>query len=73
MHGAAVVAAASRDGGGTAWIGLYRPSAEEFAEVARGFSLHELSVEDAVHAHQRPEIERERGGRGRPAVMMDPA
>ena len=58
VHGVAAVAAASREGGGTAWIGLYRPSAEEFAEVAREFSLHELSVEDAVHAHQRPKIER---------------
>ena len=58
VHGLATVAAASREGEGTAWIGLYRPSAEEFAEVAREFSLHELSVEDAVHAHQRPKIER---------------
>lgn len=58
VHGLAEVAAASRGGAGIAWIGLYRPSAEEFAEVAREFDLHELSVEDAVHAHQRPKIER---------------
>jgi len=44
--------------GGIAWIGLYRPSAEEFAEVAREFALHELAVEDAVNAHQRPKLER---------------
>ena len=47
-----------RAGSGVAWIGLYRPSAEEFAAVAREFDLHELAVEDAVHAHQRPKLER---------------
>ena len=36
----------------------YRPSAEEFTAVAREFELHELAVEDAVHAHQRPKLER---------------
>jgi magnesium transporter len=50
--------AACRDGGGLAWIGLYRPSAQEFAAVAREFELHELAVEDAVKAHQRPKLER---------------
>ena len=30
----------------------------EFAEVARDFGLHELAVEDAVHAHQRAKLER---------------
>jgi magnesium transporter len=47
-----------RDGGGLAWIGLYRPSAQEFAAVAREFELHALAVEDAVKAHQRPKLER---------------
>jgi magnesium transporter len=49
---------ACRDRGGLAWIGLYRPSAQEFASVAREFELHELAVEDAVKAHQRPKLER---------------
>ena len=49
---------ACRNGTGVAWIGLYRPSAEEFTTVAREFGLHELAVEDAVHAHQRPKLER---------------
>ena len=40
------------------WIGLYRPTAEEFAAVAQQFDLHELAVEDAVRAHQRPKLER---------------
>ena len=43
---------------GMAWIGLYQPSHEEFQAVADEFGLHELAVEDAVHAHQRPKIER---------------
>jgi len=40
------------------WIGLVEPTAEEFDSVAREFGLHELAVEDAVHAHQRPKLER---------------
>ena len=52
------VAAAARAGEGTAWIGLYRPDGAEFTEVAREFGLHPLAVEDAVHAHQRPKLER---------------
>ena len=47
-----------RDGGGLAWVGLYQPDAQEFAAVAREFDLHPLAVEDAVHAHQRPKLER---------------
>jgi magnesium transporter len=43
---------------GVAWIGLYRPTEEEFASVAQEFGLHELAVEDALEAHQRPKIER---------------
>jgi magnesium transporter len=41
-----------------AWIGLYRPGDDEIASVAEEFGLHELAVEDAVHAHQRPKLER---------------
>ncbi|HEX3796678.1 MAG TPA: magnesium and cobalt transport protein CorA [Acidimicrobiales bacterium] len=43
---------------GMAWIGLYRPDVEEIRSVAREFELHELAVEDAVAAHQRPKLER---------------
>ncbi len=49
---------ACRNGGGIAWVGLYRPTEEEFDAVAREFGLHGLAVEDAVHAHQRPKLER---------------
>jgi magnesium transporter len=43
---------------GFAWIGLHDPTAEEFECVARVFDLHPLAVEDAIHAHQRPKLER---------------
>jgi len=48
----------ARERGGVAWIGLYRPTAEEFKAVAGEFGLHELAVEDAIAAHQRPKLER---------------
>ena len=44
--------------GGMAWIGLYRPSESEMAAVADEFQLHQLAVEDAIQAHQRPKLER---------------
>jgi magnesium transporter len=47
-----------RSHGGFAWIGLHEPSEDEFAEIAAEFGLHPLTVEDAVHAHQRPKLER---------------
>jgi len=49
---------ACRERRGLAWIGLYRPTEEEFSSVAQEFGLHELAVEDAIKAHQRPKLER---------------
>lgn len=43
---------------GLAWIDLYQPSKEEFSSLATEFALHELAVEDAIVAHERPKIER---------------
>jgi magnesium transporter len=43
---------------GMAWIGLYRPDADEIRSVAREFDLHPLAVEDAIAAHQRAKLER---------------
>jgi magnesium transporter len=43
---------------GFVWIGLHQPTMDEIAAVAEEFELHPLAVEDAVHAHQRPKIER---------------
>jgi magnesium transporter len=48
--------AAQRDGS-FVWIGVFEPSADEFDAVRREFGLHELAVEDAVKAHQRPKVE----------------
>jgi magnesium transporter len=39
------------------WIGLHEPTDDEFGAVADEFELHELAVEDAIHAHQRPKLE----------------
>ncbi|MFH8368189.1 magnesium and cobalt transport protein CorA [Streptomyces sp. NPDC018031] len=44
--------------GGFVWIGLHEPTDAEFAGIAELFGLHPLAVEDAVHAHQRPKVER---------------
>jgi magnesium transporter len=41
-----------------AWIGLYRPAESQILAVADEFGLHELAVEDAIVAHQRPKLER---------------
>ncbi|MFE5868875.1 magnesium and cobalt transport protein CorA [Streptomyces roseifaciens] len=44
--------------GTLAWIGLFRPTARQLWEAAEQFGLHELAVEDAIVAHQRPKLER---------------
>ncbi|GHE53209.1 magnesium transporter CorA [Streptomyces longispororuber] len=43
---------------GMAWIGLARPTETELLSLAAEFGLHELAVEDAMEAHQRPKLER---------------
>jgi magnesium transporter len=48
---------ASRAEDAFVWIGLYEPTEEEFDAVRREFDLHELAVEDAINAHQRPKLE----------------
>src|SRR3712207_2444638 len=50
-------AQAATDREGFVWLGLHEPSAEEFDAVQREFALHELAVEDAIKAHQRPKLE----------------
>lgn len=39
------------------WFGLYEPTAHQMGDIAEAFGLHELAVEDAVQAHQRPKLE----------------
>ncbi|MPZ59964.1 MAG: transporter [Propionibacteriales bacterium] len=46
------------DAGTMAWIGLYQPAESQLLSAAEVFGLHELAVEDAIVAHQRPKLER---------------
>src|SRR5205809_7239955 len=39
------------------WIGLYEPGQELLRKVQREFGLHDLAIEDAHRAHQRPKLE----------------
>jgi magnesium transporter len=49
--------AACDDTAGFVWLGAHEPTAEEFDAVRREFDLHELAVEDAIEAHERPKLE----------------
>jgi magnesium transporter len=49
---------AGRDGDNAfVWIGLHEPTEREFESVRTEFDLHDLAVEDAIKAHQRPKLE----------------
>jgi magnesium transporter len=39
------------------WLGLFEPSQELLQKVQQQFRLHDLAVEDAYAAHQRPKLE----------------
>ena len=39
------------------WIGLYEPDQSLLRQVQQQFGLHDLAIEDAINAHQRPKIE----------------
>jgi magnesium transporter len=39
------------------WIGLHEPSEELLRQVQEEFGLHDLAIEDAHRAHQRPKLE----------------
>ena len=47
----------SRKPGHVVWIGLHEPSLELLRRVEAQFGLHELAIEDALKAHQRPKLE----------------
>ena len=49
---------AGQAGGGLAWVGLSRPTEQEFTAVADEFGLHELAVEHA----SAPEADPSRAG-----------
>ncbi len=39
------------------WLGLFEPTEAELRDVGERFGLHELALEDASEAHQRPKLE----------------
>lgn len=39
------------------WLGLHEPDKAMLAKIKEEFNLHELAIEDAHNAHQRPKIE----------------
>lgn len=39
------------------WIGLHEPDEQLLRQVQREFDLHDLAIEDAGKAHQRPKLE----------------
>lgn len=43
---------------GFVWIGLFEPDHGQMQAVADVLGLHRLAVEDAVHAYQRPKLDR---------------
>lgn len=49
--------AAAADSGGFAWLGLYEPTPEEFSDATSEFDFHEMAVEDALLAQQRPKLD----------------
>ena len=48
--------------GGFVWIGLHEPDKALLREVQQRFGLHDLAIEDALVAHQRPKLELYGGG-----------
>ncbi|MHC9085082.1 magnesium and cobalt transport protein CorA [Luteimonas sp. RIT-PG2_3] len=45
------------DDGSFVWIGLYEPGDDVLDILQAEFGLHDLAIEDASNAHQRPKIE----------------
>ena len=43
--------------GSFSWTGLFEPTKAEFDQIRRHVDLHDLVVEDALNAHQRPKLE----------------
>jgi magnesium transporter len=39
------------------WLGLYEPDIALLRKVQEEFALHDLAIEDALNAHQRPKLE----------------
>src|SRR6185436_13635891 len=43
--------------GSFVWVGLHEPDKELLRTVQQRFALHDLAIEDALLAHQRPKLE----------------
>jgi magnesium transporter len=46
------------DPSATVWFDLCQPTADDLAAISEELGLHPLAVEDAVHEHQRPKLDR---------------
>lgn len=44
------------------WIGLHEPDEDLLRKIQKEFGLHDLAIEDALRAHQRPKLEEYGGG-----------
>ncbi len=44
-------------GNGFVWVGLYDPNDDVLLKLQEEFCLHDLAIEDARNAHQRPKVE----------------
>ncbi len=52
-----VAASCVKGDGDFVWLGLFEPTVDELRDVGERFHLHELALEDAYQAHQRPKLE----------------
>jgi magnesium transporter len=52
------LAAAREQRNAFVWLGLHEPDHADMVGIAETYDLHELAVEDAVKAEQRPKLER---------------
>jgi magnesium transporter len=51
------ISEALKEPGVFVWVGLHDPSPELLQQIQKEFGLHDLAVEDAQGAHQRPKLE----------------
>jgi magnesium transporter len=63
------------DTSATVWLDMCEPSEDDLATISEELGLHRLAVEDAVHEHQRPKVDRYRTHSFLTAyaVRLDPA
>jgi magnesium transporter len=48
------------NGDAVVWLDLYEPDRADLQIVTEEFGLHPLAVEDAIHSHERPNVDRYR-------------